>query len=378
VSPRGPRHRIGVGVYKDAIGLSATVKVNGRQRERRFKADTAPETIATWQRRMRAKIELGQDAPAPAERTLAEDIDAYLTRLPDTGTTLRNATTDLGAWSALYGAEARAALTSQVIDAQLAAWRKAGVAASTCNHRRQALSSLWQALDGRSAPNPVKDVPKRPEPRSAPRGLPWPVLRRILGRVKGKTRARLFVLAHTGWPHAVLARLEPRDCHLSATPPHVIIRSRQKGAGVAGRALPISPQAARALTRLAAAKAWGEFSRHSMHAAFKRAAAKAKASWDRAAARRAKRRGIAPPPWPAPPNVHPYDLRRSLLTDVYRATGDLQAVAEIGLHASLSTTMKYIGAAVNERARLALAAATTARRGAGTPAGTTRKRENQR
>ena len=370
--PRGQRERIGRGVYRDALGIAATVKVNGRQREKRFPPNTAPEKITTWQRKMRAKIELDQDVTAKPERTLEQDVDDYLQRLPTTGTTLRNAGHDLGAWVAIYGGFARTSLTSQDIDAQLAAWRKAGVAASTCNHRRQALSSLWQALDGRSATNPVKDVPKRQEPRSAPRGLPWPILRRILGRVKGQTRARLFVLAHTGWPHAVLARLEPRDCHLSARPPYVVIRGRQKGAGVAGRALPVSPQAALALRRLAEAKAWGEFSRHSMHAAFKRAAAKARQSWELAAKRRA-RKGIPAQPWPAPPNVHPYDLRRSLLTDVYRATGDLQAVAEIGLHSSLSTTMKYIGAAVNERARVALQAAVQNRK-AGTTAGTGRNR----
>lgn len=362
MSPRGPRHRIGRGIYRDDLGISATVKVKGRQRERRFPADAKPEDITTWQRRMRAKIELGQDDTPRTEPTLAEDIATYLARLPITGTTLRNARHDLQAWAMHYGDEPRGSLTGQMIDAQLAAWRKAGVAASTCNHRRQALSSLWQALDGRGSPNPVKDVPKRSEPRSAPRGLPWPVLRRILGRVRGKTRVRLFVLAHTGWPHAVLARLEPRDCHLSATPPYVVIRGRHKGAGVAGRSLPVSTPAALALARFAEAKAWGEFSRHSMHASFKRAAVKAQASWERAAARLAHRRGTRPLDWPAPPNVHPYDLRRSLLTDVYRATGDLQAVAEIGLHSSLSTTMKYIGAAVNERARLALDAATKTRR----------------
>jgi hypothetical protein len=227
MSPRGPRHRIAPGIYQDAVGLAGTVKLRGVQRERRFPADTDPRTIVTWQRRQRAKLELDLDTPDAPTTTLNDDVAAYLALLPTTGTTLRNARDDLRHWQAVAGPLPRTVLSAQMIEAQLAAWLKGGAAASTVNHRRRVLSSLWQALDGRSAPNPVKDVPKRPEPRRTPRGLPWPILRRILGRVRrGKTRVRLFVMAHTGWPQSILARLEPRDLHLTGSTPRPSPRGR--------------------------------------------------------------------------------------------------------------------------------------------------------
>ena len=44
-------------------------------------------------------------------------------------------------------------------------------AASTCNHYRQVLFSLYKNLDGRDAPNPVRDVAPFPTPAPEPRGL---------------------------------------------------------------------------------------------------------------------------------------------------------------------------------------------------------------
>lgn len=347
MSPRGRRQRIGVGVYKDAIGLSATVKVNGRQREKRFKATAKPEDIATWQRRMRAKIELGQDAPAPTERTLAEDIDAYLALFP-AGRSKADVTMLLGHWQATSHADQpRSALTSGDVSAQLLAWRRDGAAAQTVNHRRRALIAVYKTLGGPQGANPAREAPKLRVPQRAVRGLSWPVVTAILAQLATRTgydksKARLHVMATTGWPHAVIARLERRDLHLTGPRPHVLIRPRQKGAGVPARAIPVTPDAVKALRAFAAAKAFGPFSHSSLYKTFKLAAKKAG----------------------APKDARPYDLRHTMAVRLYTATRDLRAVKELMLHASLSTTAQYAEQAVSATAQAAIDVF------AGTPAGT--------
>ena len=53
-------------------------------------------------------------------------------------------------------------------------------AASTCNHYRQALLSLYQYLDGADAPNPVRAVPNFASPDPEPRGLTYEMVQGIL------------------------------------------------------------------------------------------------------------------------------------------------------------------------------------------------------
>ena len=53
-------------------------------------------------------------------------------------------------------------------------------AASTYNHYRQAFSSLYRALNGRDAPNPVRDVKPFTNPAPEARGLSYDVVGRIL------------------------------------------------------------------------------------------------------------------------------------------------------------------------------------------------------
>ena len=70
-------------------------------------------------------------------------------------------------------------------------------AASTCNHYRQALFSLYRALDGPDAPNPVRDVKPFTSPAPEACGLSYDVVQHILAamsdqgsaKVKGRPRA---------------------------------------------------------------------------------------------------------------------------------------------------------------------------------------------
>jgi site-specific recombinase XerC len=226
---RGRRQRIGVGIYRYAIGISATVKADARQREKRLKATAKPEDITAWQGRMRATIKLGQDARAP-------------------------------------------------------------------------------------------------------RGLPWPVVTAILAQLATRTgydkiiKARVHVMATTGWPHAVIARLECRDLQLTGPRLHVLIRPRQNGAGVPARAIAITEAAVTALKAFAAAKAFGEFSHLSLYTTFTLAA---------------KMIG-------APQDARLYDLGHTMAVRLYTATRDLRAVKELMLHASLATPAQYAEQAVSD------------------------------
>ena len=46
--------RFAVGIYRDRWGLSATVKVHGRQREKRFSANASIRSARAWRDEMRA------------------------------------------------------------------------------------------------------------------------------------------------------------------------------------------------------------------------------------------------------------------------------------------------------------------------------------
>ena len=67
-------------------------------------------------------------------------------------------------------------------------------AASTCNHYRQALFSLYRGLDGRDAPNPVPDVKPFTSPPPEARGLSYDVVQRILAAMSAKR----WPTAHSG------------------------------------------------------------------------------------------------------------------------------------------------------------------------------------
>lgn len=355
---RGARTKVGRGQYRDAIGLSAVVKVRGQQRERRFPADTPLSQLTAWQRRKRAQLELGAETDARStadEPTLSDDIDAYLALLP-TGRGKQEVANLLRYWRQTpAGARPRGSLTTAEVHAHLLGWLRDGAAPQTVNHRRRALSTLLKTLNGPTAVNVAALAPKMRVPDPEPRGLPWPIVRRILVRVSpGKTRARLWVIATTGWPHSILGELTARHLHLDASPPYAVLTPRRKGAGVKARAVGLTPRATRALRAFIAANAWGRFSASGMHKTFRLAVAKARARWTAAEARAAKAAKRRPRHWPAPDNVRPYDLRHSFATDLYAARPDLKGVQELMLHASLATTARYAAGAVAQNAQAAI------------------------
>ena len=213
-------------------------------------------------------------------------------------------------------------------------------AASTCNHYRQALFSLYRGLDGRDAANPVRDVKPFTSPPPEARGLSYDVVQRILAamsdqgnaRVKGKPRAassaakaRCRVLAFTGLRPSELMRYRPE--HWDRATQTLVVYT---GKGGRTRTIPLSAPAAEALADLEAVGAIGPFSTSTVRRAFIRAAA---------------RIGIH--------GVRPYDLRHSYGTALYRVAGDTRLVKDVLGHSDTRMTERYTLGHLPEAMRLA-------------------------
>ena len=235
---------------------------------------------------------------------------------------------DIQAWVAVFGHTQRKLITAADIRAQLAEWRTR-YAASTVNHRRTALMHLYTVLDGRSAVNPVRDVPRCQEPEPTARGLSYAVIEGILGEMEDSaTKARLSVIAYVGLPHAQLVKLTPADIDIKGRT--IYVAGRSKGKGTRGKRIPITEQGAQALASFVAHDAFGKFSTSSMRKAFRLACQKQGPDGCLA-------------------KVRPYDLRHSFGSLVYQLSGDIKATQELMLHSSSRMTERYTVAAVAGR-----------------------------
>ena len=272
---RRKRTRVSQGVYRDQWGLSATVKVGGKQRELRFPKDTGLRTIHAWQDEMRAALRSVK--PARPRGNFETDAKRYLAgvrMMPSYRERERN----IELWIDEFGSRRRDTITTDEIAAVLQRWEQRGYAASTLNHRRGALMHLWSSRDGQNADNPVARIPRYKEPCPEPRGLSWDDVDRILavmlergqpvaGRTlddASKTKARLAVMGFTGLTQAQLKELRPQDVFWR----ELAIRApgRSKGKGASAQVLPVTRRGLEALARFAGLDCWGTVGvRHPSH-----------------------------------------------------------------------------------------------------------------
>lgn len=340
-----------VGIFQDGIGFSIVAKIRGEQREKRVKREHGQPTQTQRQQWIE---ELTEKLPDAIKGTLAGDFDEFLSTLPAKSRRKADARDNLNPWRDLIGHRSRKSITSMELRAIMSTWgttpktegprKGTPCQASTLNHRRQELSNVFVALNGKAGANPVNDVPRVQERRDEPRGIPVAIVRLILNEVPdGKTRLRLEVIAATGLPHAQVKRILARDFNKANRT--LFVRPRRKGDGVPGVTLPITKDAVKAISALIRGKALGAFSNSSMHSMFVVAVDDARKKWQKANRRKT---------WPVPENFHPYDLRHSFITEAYRVTRDLRAVAELAIHSDLRTTQRYAEAAVTETSRRAI------------------------
>ncbi|HXG54772.1 MAG TPA: tyrosine-type recombinase/integrase [Vicinamibacterales bacterium] len=337
------RVRIAPGIYRDAYGLAATVKVGGIQREKRFPHDASIKTIKAWQGETR--VALRKLAPQGARGTFAADAGRYLQSVAAMPT-IKERRAHVALWIAEFGQRARHTIGTPDIDAVLNRWLLKGKAPSTVRNRRTALLHLWNRLDGPDAQNPVRRAtkPRMAEPEA--RALTYDEIRKILAAmpdrgqgVKGKarddaskTKARLAVIAYTGLPHSLLKRLRAAD--VDSERRTITVPARKKGKGVGSRVLPLTDAGAQAFERFAELECWGGFSNSSMMKSFHRAC---------------KTAGVR--------EARVYDLRHSFATEMYRQTGDSKATAELLMHSPTSRMMdRYTLAGVAPRLLVAVKA----------------------
>jgi integrase len=293
---------------------------------------TAPLTVMkAWREAQRVKARA--EAPLAAPRgTFADDVDRYL-RLVAAMPTLAWRTRDLAAWKAVFGSRRRSAITVNDIRAQLQEWRARGpvvryvprtkewrelaqpLSASACNHRRTALLHLWTTLDGKAAPNPVRDVAPFHEPPPVPRARDLATVAAALATLKSpKQRARALVLLWTGIRgNSELSKMTKAHVDLERGLCHV-----PTAKGGTARIVPLNEAGVQAWKDFIKANAWGEYDKDALRLSIRRACARA---------------GIA--------DVRAYDLRHTIATSYLGAGADLADVQQMLGHTTPRMTRRY-------------------------------------
>lgn len=312
------------GIRRDESGrISAYVRAAGKLRYKRFPVGTSLDTVRRWRLDTRAALQL----TAPAAGSLAADIEPFLRQFAHRPRFVRERRRQLGWWAERFPHRSRHSLEATDIRRALADLRRTH-AATTCNHYRQALHSLYRCLDGPDAPNPVRHVPKFPVPQAEPRGLSYEMVHRILDSMsdqgepvrKGQPRAagskakvRCRLMAFTGMRPSEIMRYRPE--HWNRVDRVLTVLT---GKGGRTRTIPLTAEGEAALRDLEALGAVGRFSTSTVHRAFRLALA---------------RLGIT--------GIRPYDLRHSYGTAMYQVTGDTRIVKELLGHSTAAMTERY-------------------------------------
>ena len=314
------------GIRPHKYGLIASVRIYqgpGGLKTKVFPPGTSLLLIREWRDTQRATAQvIPRRKPASGFKA---DAETYLRAVKGMAS-YQDRARDIQAWVAVFGQTPRRQITAAAIQAQLAMW---DLSASSLNHRRTALMHLWRVLDGKTAANPVRDVPKRREPEATARGLSYAVIEAIFAAMPDSaTKARLKVIAYTGIPHASLGRISRLDVSLEART--VYVPGREKGKGTRGRRLPLTDQGVEAFKALIRWDAFGKFSHSSMYKSFKLAR-------DRVGVDGCLKQ------------VSPYWLRHSFASHVYAVTGDIRATQVLLGHSTQALTNRYTLAAVDAR-----------------------------
>ncbi len=312
---RRRRVRVAEGIYKDRHGLATTVKVNGVQREVRFPHGTPLRTIRAKRDELRASL---RTLPAGGRHTLNHDAGRYLDQVESTLISFGDRRRDLVAWLPRFGHLRTTTLPAHLppLNAQLHEWRRT-LAASTCNHRRHALTNLVRVLYGRRASFDLLDLvrfaPPPPKPRWVDRGHIAAVLAEVpAGSV---TRVRLDLMHWTGMRPSQMGRLRAEDFRLDEPIPYVAV-PRGKGGRIA--AVPLVPEGVAAARAFLDAEAFGPWPRSSVNRALA------------GAARRAGR-----------PVFTTYQIRHSFAAGLRRAGTDVADIQDLYGHTRPETTMIY-------------------------------------
>lgn len=323
VMARTPAHQKHQAITKS--GIRAQIRIRGVLHRKHFPKGTDPITIKQW---LLATEMRHRTTDATTTGRFADDARAYL-RAVQAMPTVKERQQHIDQWIVVFGNTPRASITADRIRAQLHTWKAEGKAASTVNHRRTALMHLFTVLDGKSAANPVKDVPKFQEPSPLPLAPSSATVAKILKQLRGQTKARAMVIAYTGIPHAQLALIRPEHVDLEAGT--VMVHGRKKGAGTAASLRRLTGKGIQAFRQMEKSKAWGPFDRFNFRKQIVAACTAAKV-----------------------PVIRPYDLRHHFASELYRRSGDIRAVQLLMGHSTERLTHRYTLGASDPRIEAAV------------------------
>lgn len=332
---RGKRKRIAEGVYQDVGGYECVVSVgsgvNRRSKAKRFARGTGMKEMTAWQDAIRGLLR--KKAPKITSGTLAQWTRDYLkgkTSMPS----YEARRADAEAWLPAFGDRAPLSLTKNELRQQMNTWHEAGVAGSTLNHRKTALTAVLNEFKDEDDPNPAKALKRSPEADIEPRAVAPSILAEIINAMPpSKSRAMLKVMAATGHPFERQRKLVP--AHVQLEHRRVFLVARKKGKGTAGRWYALTNEGVTAYQEFIDQQAWGGARRASLYVCFLRGHAAAN-----------RRRALVNAPLIPP--IRPYDLRHSFGTEAYRREGDIRAVAEL-LDCTVETALRYTLGAVPAR-----------------------------
>lgn len=327
------------GLRRHGAGWQTYVRVHGEYRSESWPLDTPISEMTGWLKEQRGE---GATRKRAGYKSFAKDAQTYLDKVTALATYAQRIR-HIGLWVTAFTGKRRSKITSADIRGQRDRWLLEGLAPHTVNLRLRALSNLWTVLDGRRAPNPVRDVPEATEPDPEPRALPYWLAARIVASFPERASleiAQARVMITTGLSPVELSRLVPRHWQGST----LFVQGRRKGSGGASRTIPLSDAAKDALGAFKAARGWDKLPSKQFYRCFRKACQR-----------------VADDPLIIDPalrgqleQVAAYDLRHSYATALYRASGDAHAAANILGHRSKDTTARYIAAAMTERAQTAV------------------------
>ena len=223
------RKRVAKGIYSDRYGWAATVKVDGRQRERRFPRNTPVKTIRRWQDETRAAL---RTLPRNAKHTLAFDAERYLKQIDGQMIAIGARRRAIESWLKRFGHLQTLQLTYHLnaLNEQMREWRKR-YSASTCKHRRNALTNLVKVLYGRAAAMALTDLVNFPPDPPKARWLEREHITAVLRELEAGTRitAGMQMLHYTGMRPVQLGMLTADNFRLDDKIPHVIVPAAKGG-----------------------------------------------------------------------------------------------------------------------------------------------------
>lgn len=317
------------GIRRTPSGWQAIVQVGGKYHSKHFPPDQLVQARG-WRAKELHRHKYPEDTirhVADGAPTFPADVTRYLPLIANL-VSYPDRKYRLSQWQTFFGAKPRNEITAVDIRRGLEHFRrKHNLAPATLNLYRSDLMHLWYVLDGKSATNPVLDVPAYSVPRKTWKLPTWAEAEKVIGAVQGaKSKAQLSVLLWTGWPSAQLSRLTKADVDLKR---HLArLAGREKGKGTPAQTLPLLPQAVEALKAFDKANAYGPVNKDTLLQALHRAC-------DRVTV----------------PRFRVYDLRHLFLTTAAIAIQDDRVVAVLGMHRDIKMTQRYTAQSVDPRVK---------------------------